>query len=334
VVRIAFAGLTFLIGLHSTGLLVAHLASLSLTVLLSIRLLGRYYDVRLLARAPISTALARDLTLTGLGLLPSALSTRALIDAPPVMLNLMLPGAQGAAAAGLFEIGRKLSTVPQIVRQAFQYVLSPLASAQARADRSAIGTLYHFASRVSTALVVPLAGLMIFAGPDVLSVYRKEAAPALAILVVLATSRALEAIVGPATAIVEMIGHRLLPLLNSALSVGIWLALAFWLAPGQGAWGMALAVAAATVAPTYAATIELRISDGVSPFDRKLFQGLGIALIGLAAMASAVWLLHGPVRFAALMLIWPVTSWFTLRYGLTREDREGLGGFARKLRLI
>jgi O-antigen/teichoic acid export membrane protein len=334
VVRIAFAGLTFLIGLHSTGLLVAHLASLSLTVLLSIRLLGRYYDVRLLLRAPVSKALARDLTLTGLGLLPSALSTRALIDAPPVMLNLMFPGAQGAAAAGLFEIGRKLSTVPQIVRQAFQYVLSPLASAQARADRSAIGTLYHFASRVSTALVVPLAGLMIFAGPDVLSVYRKEAAPALAILVVLATSRALEAIVGPASAIVEMIGHRLLPLLNSLLSVGVWLALAFWLAPTMGAWGMALAVAAATVVPTYAATIELRISDGVSPFDRKLFQGLGLALIGLAAMAGAVWLLHGLVRFAALMLIWPVTSWFTLRYGLTREDREGLGGFARRLRLI
>ena len=35
-----------------------------------------------------------------------------LIDAPPVVLNLMLPGARGAAAAGLFEIARKLSTVP------------------------------------------------------------------------------------------------------------------------------------------------------------------------------------------------------------------------------
>jgi O-antigen/teichoic acid export membrane protein len=334
VVRIGFACLAFLAGLHSTGLLVAHLASLTLTALLSIRLLGRYYDLRLLLRAKVSGPLAKELTITGLGLLPSAVSTRALIDAPPVMLNLLIPGTQGAAAAGLFEIGRKLSTVPQIVRQAFQYVLSPLASAQARADRKAIGMLYHFASRVSTALVIPLAGLMIFAGPDVLSVYRKEAAPALSILVVLAAARAFEAVVGPASTIVEMIGHRLLPLLNSAIAMLVWLSLALWLAPGWGAWGMAIAVAAATVTSTYAATIELQISDHVSPFDRKLFQGLGLALIGLAAMAGAEWLFDGPARFAALMLIWPVTSWFTLRYGLTREDREGLGGFARKLRLI
>jgi hypothetical protein len=69
-----------------------------------------------------------------------------------------LAAARGASAAGLFEIARKLSTVPYIVRQSFQYVLAPLSSAQAHADRSAVGPLYHFASRVSTALVVPLAG--------------------------------------------------------------------------------------------------------------------------------------------------------------------------------
>ena len=334
VVRIAFAGGVFLLGLHTTGLIVAHLASLTLTALLSIRLLGRYYDLGLLWRVRIPRDLAHDLTLTGFGLLPSSLQTRALIDAPPMVLNFLIPGAQGAAAAGLFEIGRKLSTVPYIVRQAFQYVLAPLSAAQAHADRSAIATLYHFASRVSTALVVPLAGLMIFAGKDLLSVYRSEAAPAVGILVLLASARALEAIVGPASAIVERIGHRLLPLLNGALSIAIWISLTVLLVPTMGAYGMAIAVAAATVVPAYAAMVELGVSDGVSPFDRHLFQGLALALVGLAAMWGATLLLGGPVRFGALMLLWPATSWFTLRYGLTREDREGLGGFARRFRLI
>lgn len=335
IVRILFAGGAFLIGFHSLGLIVAHLASLALTTLLSIRLLSRYYDVRLLWRAPIDSVLARELTLTGLGLLPSAMSTRMLIDAPPVVINLILPGAQGAAAAGLFEIGRKLSTVPYIVRQAFQYVLAPLSSAQARADRSMIATLYHFTSRISTATVVPLAGLMIFAGPDVLSVYRKEAAPALAILIVLSTARALETIVGPASAIVEMIGHRLLPTLNSALSVLSWALLAWLLVPTHGAFGMAVAVAVAIVLPAYAAMVELGISDRISPFDRKLFQGLGIALVGVAAMGLTEYLLDGLARFLTLQfLVWPATTWLALRYGLTREDREGLGGFARKLRLV
>ena len=257
-----------------------------------------------------------------------------LIDAPPLAINFMLPGAAGASAAGLFEVGRKLSTVPYIVRQSFQYVLAPLSSAQAHSDRRQIAPLYHFASRVSTALVVPLAGLMIFTGPDVLSVYRREAAAALPILVILSAARALEAIVGPAGTIVEMIGHRALPLLNSLIAVVLWILLALWLTPTGGAFGMAIAVAAAIIVSTYAAAVELRVSDRLWPFDRKLAQALAIALGGLGAMALVEYLTGGPIRFASDMLIWAVTSWFTRRYGLTREDRLALGGLSRRLRLV
>src|SRR3546814_14749059 len=112
----------------------------------------------------------------------------------------MLPGARGATAAGLFEIARKISTIPLIVRQSFQYVMAPLSAAQAHADRSAIGPLYRFASRVSTALVVPLAGLLAFAGADILSLYRPEAAAAIPPLPVLVTALPLEPTLGPHTA--------------------------------------------------------------------------------------------------------------------------------------
>jgi O-antigen/teichoic acid export membrane protein len=324
----------FLIGKSTSGLLFAHLISLSLTALLSVRLLSRYYDLRLLMTAPIDRALVREVTLSGLGLLPTALSTRALIDIPPIVLNWMIPGSSGATAAGLFEIGRKLSTVPHIVRQAFQYVLAPLSSVQAKVDRSKIVHLYHFAARISTALVVPLAGLLIFAAHDILSVYRREAMGALPILALLAASRAAEAVVGPASAIVEMIGHRLLPLLNSAISVSLMALLAWMLVPGYGAWGMAIATAVATVTPAYAAMIELGISDGVAPFDSRQLRGLAVALVGLAAMWGAIYIFHGPVRFAVLLVLWAASSWLALRHGLSREDREGLGGFARKLWLV
>jgi O-antigen/teichoic acid export membrane protein len=267
-------------------------------------------------------------------LLPTNLSRRALIDAPPLVLNLLLPGSRGAAAAGLFEIARKISTVPLIVRQAFQYVLAPLSSAQAHADRSQVAPLYHFASRVSTALVVPLSGLLIFGAIDILSLYQPRAAAALPLLYILVTARAIEAIVGPASTIVEMIGHRALPVLNSAIAIGLWIGLAWWLAPLGGAHGMAWAIAIATVASTYAATLELQISDGLQPFDRKLFQGLGLALAGVALMAGAEQVLHGSVRFAIIVLLWAATSWLTLRYGLTRGDREALGGLSRRLRLV
>jgi O-antigen/teichoic acid export membrane protein len=334
IARILFALGFFALGAGSLGLMEAHLCSLAMTALLSIRLLGRYYDLKLLLRAPLPGGLVRNLILSGLGLLPSNLARRALIDGPPVLLNLMLPGARGASAAGLFEIARKISTVPLIVRQAFQYVLGPLSSAQAHVDRAQIAPLYHFASRVSTALVTPLAGLLIFAGVDVLSLYRPEAQSALPLLFVLVGARAVEAIVGPASAIVEMIGHRVLPLINSFIAIALWIGVALWLVPLYGPIGMAIAIGVATIASTYAATIQLQISDGLNPFDRKLAQALALALAGIALMALAERLLHGPARFAACAALWAITSWLTLRFGLTRDDRRALGGLSRRLRLV
>jgi O-antigen/teichoic acid export membrane protein len=332
--RLGFAALFFALGLESTGLVAAHLASLALTAVLCMPLLSRYYGLGLLAGARGGLPLARELILTGLALLPANLSRRLLIDGPPLVINLILPGARGAAAAGLFEIGRKLATVPHIVRQAFQYVLAPLSSAQARSDRSAIRPLYHFACRVSTALVVPLAGFMIFAGADILSVYRREVAAALPLLAILSAARAAEAIVGPAAAIVEMTGHRALPLLNSLIGALLWLGLALWLTPRDGAMGMAIAVAVAVLASSYAAAIELQLSDALSPFDRKLVQGLAVALVGVGAMALVEYLTGGPVRFGLNVMLWAATSWLALRFGLTREDRVALGGLSRGLRLV
>ena len=50
-------------------------------------------------------------------------------------------------------------------------------------------------------------------------------------------------------------------------------------------------------------------------------------------MAGAERLTHGPVRFVTVLLLWAAASWTALRLGLTRTDREALGGFARVLRL-
>jgi O-antigen/teichoic acid export membrane protein len=130
-----------------------------------------------------------------------------------------------------------------------------------------------------------------------------------------------------------MAGHRLLPLLNSLIGVALWAVLAMLLVPAAGAFGMAIAVAAATVLVAYAATLELRISDGLSPFDGKLFLGLGIALAGVVLMAVAEALTVGPIRFFSVLLLWAATSWLALRFGLNRADREALGSLSRRLRL-
>ena len=131
-----------------------------------------------------------------------------------------------------------------------------------------------------------------------------------------------------------MTGHRGLPLLNSLVAMFLWIGLAWWLTPAYGALGMAIAVSVAILAATWAAAIELKLSDNLTPFDRKLFQGLALALAGVSLMALVDAICGGPLRFALNLMLWALTSWLALRFGLGREDRLALGGVSRRLGLV
>lgn len=337
VARLVFAVVFFAIGVHSLGLLLAHLASLLLTAILSARLLARYYDARLLLSAPASPRLRRELLKSGFALLPSAVSRRLFNDLPAVILNLTFPGTRGATAAGLFGIARKVASVPLIVRQAFQYVLAPLAAAQAAHDRAGMASLYGFATRLSIIFVVPMSALLMLIASDVLSLFAPEAAAALPLLVILVLGRAGEAVVGPATPVVEMTGHRILPLVNSVVGLGAWALIGIVLVPLQGATGMAWAVSAGTVLIAWAATLELRIFDGLVAFDRPAIRALAITLAAAAllwAAGAALAPFGAPARaIALLVLFWPA-QWMVLRLGLERLDLLSLGSVSRKLRLV
>lgn len=336
VARLLFAIALFAVGFESIGLLLAHLLSLLMTAILSVRLLCRYYDGRLLLKARVGPRLRRTLLASGLALLPASITRRMFNDLPPIILNVLLPGASGATAAGLFGIARKVASIPMIVRQAFQYVLAPLASSQAARDRSAIGPLFAFSTRLSVVFVVPLTALIVLISADILSAFAPEAAAALPVLVILVLARGIEAVVGPATPLVEMIGHRILPLLNSLIGLVAWLALGLWLVPGLGATGMAIAVGIGSVLIAWAATVELRISDGLLPFDRGSGRSLAIALLGAAGLALAGHALAPlgarPRAIGLLLLFWPAL-WLVLRYGLGPADRGAFGKLGRKIGL-
>jgi O-antigen/teichoic acid export membrane protein len=337
VARLAFAAGFFALGAHSLGLLLAHLASLFLTALLSARLLGRYYDLRLLLTEPGSPKLRRELLKTGFALLPSAISRRLFNDLPAIILNLAFPATRGATAAGLFGIARKVSSVPLIVRQAFQYVLAPLAAAQAAHDRAGIGALYRFGTRLSIVFVTPLSALLMLIASDILSLFAPEAAAARPLLLILVLGRAVEAIVGPATPVVEMTGHRLLPLVNSAIGLGAWALLGALLIPEQGAIGMAWAVSAGTVLIAWAASVELRIADGIAAFDSEAIRALALALLVSVCMWVLGEALHpfgAPVRAAGLLLLFWPALWATLRAGLPLADRQALGKAGRRVKLV
>lgn len=336
IARLVFAILLYALGVRALGLVAAHLLSLAVTALLSLRLLSRYYDLRLMFRVPVSRATRRDLLASGFSILPTSITRRLFNDLPTIILNVMVPGAAGATASGLFTIARKVSTIPLIVRQAFHYVLAPLTAAQAAHDRDAIGPLYRFATRASIAFVLPIAGLLVLTARDILGLFEAGAMTALPMLVILVLARSAEAVVGPATPVIEMTGHRGLPVLNSALGLATWAILTLLLVPSLGGTGMAIAVGAGTVIIAWAAMIELRITERLSPFDRKLVIGIAVALAGVALMAAASWALEGlgqRPRVVGVVLAFPLVSWLSLRFGLNRSERGALGRLGRSMRL-
>ena len=196
--------------------------------------------------------------------------------------------------------------------------------------------MYRFSTHMSLLLAVPLAGFMILVASDMLSAFAPGAAAALPVLVVLLAARAGEAAIGPATPIVEMVGHRALPLLNSLIGFALWLALALWLVPEYGALGMAIAVSAAVVATAWAAVLELRISDGLTPLGAGFWRALAAGVL----IISALWLageglapFGAPVRaIGLLILFWPLL-WLGLRFGLDTADKAALGKLGKTLHL-
>ncbi|WP_156678821.1 lipopolysaccharide biosynthesis protein [Sphingomonas profundi] len=336
IIRLIVATGLWLAGVDTLGLLIAHLASLTITAGACIRLLGRHYDLRLLLRGPREPGMLAHTALAGLSVLPSNIISRLFSDAPPVILNLMIPGAGGATAAGLYGIARKLSSLIQLVRMAFSYVMGPLASAVARHDKTAIQPLYAFATRLSTVLALPIAATIMTAADALARLFGKEAAGAATLLVPLAVARAVEAVCGPAGAVQQVASRRLQPVVNS-LSGLIVAALAAWLLlPDAGPVAMAIAVAAGLIVSSGFTIWQLNRADGLNPFLPPYGRALACsaaACLLVAAIMETARLLPFPARAALILPTLLGGLWLSIRYGLAEQDKDAFGRLGRTLRL-
>lgn len=335
-IRLAVATTLWLFGVDTLGLLLAHLCSLSITAAATFRMLRRYYDLSLIltARHP---ALARRTLASGLSVLPGNIVARLFGDSPPIILNLMLPGAGGAAAAGLYGIARKISSIIQLVRMAFAYVTAPLASAARAHDMQSVAEIYGFSTRLSTALALPLAGAMIGGAPIFLALFGSQAAVALPALIVLLVGRLVEAIIGQGSSIQQVIATYRHPVIASFAGLAIAVAIGWVLVPDEQLLGMAIAVSAGTVVAAAIPVVQLSMHEGLnpftSPFQRSFIVGslIGLPLIGMTEIS-----IHAPtpVAFGLTIAATSVGLWLSLRFGLDAGDKAALGKVTRKLRLM
>jgi O-antigen/teichoic acid export membrane protein len=254
-----------------------------------------------------------------------------------LILNIMLPGAAGATAGGLFAISRKVSSVVQLVRTAFAYVLAPLASLASNGEKRQLAEIYGFATRVSFAVAIPLGMLLIASGPAILRFFGEEAKIAFPALAMMIAARITEASIGSAVPIQQVIGKYRLQLVGSVTGLCLALALGWTLVPQNGLTGMAISVGCgimtAAIIPVWQLHKYRDLHPFRRPFPRSAARSAGIALAGLAIALPAYLL---PV-FAQLPLLLSVllgTLWTSCRLALSREDRLALGKTGRRLRLV
>lgn len=338
VIRLVFAGLFFAGGLGLKGLFIAHLCSLAITAILCIRLLARYYNFADLWRGPWATETARNTFWAGLSILPSNIIARLFGDAPALILNLLLPGAAGAAAAGLFTIARKLSSVVQLVRIAFVYVMAPLAASAEREDRRQVADIYAYATRLISAITLPLAAVLAAGSASLLGLFGEQAQAAQAALVILLFARAAEAVLGIAAPVLQVVAAFSQQLTASIFGVGLAVG-AGWLIVGHldPLTGVTLATAIGVVAMAGIPMLQLAITEKLHPFDLQ-FPAVVIRASAITLVAGALALLADrlPDMFSLplIALIAVASVWLAMRFALPFADRASLGKTGRRLRLL
>lgn len=326
----------FFAGFLSYGLFLAHLASLFIAALLSLHLLSQHYDLGRMLTARLPRDRFRELFSVGAHMMPATACTFALTDLPVLLLNLLIPGASGAVAAGIYGIARKIASVLHIVRESFEYVLAPLTSERnANAGIAAVQAMYSYATRLSCGFVIILGAGLVATRHDILLLFSPQSTAAGAVIIVLAAGRAFEACTGPSAAVIKMLGHRALPALNSLAGIAVMAGLQFWLAPRYGAFGAAIATAIALNVTALLYLAQCHALHGLRPHDAKIFRPLLIALVSAALIWPAGQALTalGPGPHFVLCLGAVVTGVVVLlRFGLSSDDASALGRLGRLAR--
>ena len=338
VMRLVFAGLFFAGGFRLEGLFIAHLCSLAITAILSVRLLARHYSFGDLGSRPWINGTARNTFWAGLSVLPSNIVGRLFGDAPALILNILLPGAAGAAAAGLFTIARKLSSVVQLVRIAFSYVMAPLAASAERVDRRQVADIYAYSTRLISAIALPLAAVLAAGSSSLLSLFGDQAQGAQAALVTLLFARAAEAVLGISVPVLQVVAAFRHQLTASIAGVGVALGTG-WMIVGHfdPLTGVTIATATGLVVMAAIPMIQLATTERLHPFDLR-FPAVALRGAAIAVAAGAAALLAGrlpdPVALPLIALLAAGSIWLSIRFALPYADRASLGKAGRRLRLF
>jgi O-antigen/teichoic acid export membrane protein len=328
--RLAGGVAFYFAGFHKLGLFYAHLVSVMIAAGMAVQLASRFYRIRLF-QIPDNKG---EILSFAAHMMPANLVKRVNSELPTLALNMMLPGVNGANAAAYFSIARKIVSTLQVVRQSFEYVLAPFASQKVAEDKhDELQDMYAFSLRLIAAIIIPLGFLLMMIRNDLLGLLFSDAfMVASTAMVILAIGRIVEGLTGPASALIEMLGHKSLPLINGALGTAVLLYLLWWLIPQMGINGAAIAAAAGLNVIAILSMLEAAFIYRLNPYTAAVFRAIAVALTGSSAVAIGFpYVLDlGPIAAIIYAIAGVLVSLgITIRYALDSYDRLAMGRIGR-----
>ncbi len=334
--RLLFGVLFWMIGVVSLGLFISHLMGLAVTAAFAFRLVHKHYGLgHLVARTGLGRALGKEMVAYSSSMMLPNFAKKWHSWLPVIFLNIMLPGARGAEAAGVYAAARKLVSVLNVFRESFEYVLAPLASANSgKDDRANLREMLAFATRVSVPAFIPMATLVICYRHELLRQSGSEFVAGAGALLILVVGRSLEVTWGPSTSILAMIGKYRIPFINAAAGVAVTALLAFLLIPHPEYFGgglrdsmvaAALAAAGGINISAVLGFLQVRYIYGLKPYDRRLFRPVAVSVAISLAMALLFDVTEGMWRagYFILGIVTLIVAMLALmRFGFTREDAQ------------
>ncbi|MBI1181780.1 MAG: oligosaccharide flippase family protein [Alphaproteobacteria bacterium] len=334
--RLLFGVLFWWLGFLSLGLFISHLIGLAVTAAFALRLVNKYYGLRhLVTKTGLGGGLGREMVFYSSSMLLPNFAKKWHSWLPVIFLNMMLPGARGAEAAGVYAAARKLVSVLNVFRESFEYVLAPMTAARSDLhQREQLREMLAFATRVSVAAFIPVATLVVCYRHELLRQSGSEFVAGAGAMLILVIGRSLEVVSGPSTSILAMIGRYRIPFFNAAAGVTTTAVLAFLLIPmpelfGGGLRGSmaaaALAAAGGINMTALMGFLQVRYVYGLRPYDRRLARPVATALALSAGMVALFHFTAGMWR-TGYFILGIVTLLIVLgaliRFGFAREDAQ------------
>ena len=191
----------------------------------------------------------------------------------------------GPVVAGGYAAASRFATSGLLGLQALRLGISPgVAAAHARGDRRTVADLYHLGARCAVLLSWPAyCVLIVFAG-TALGWFGQGFDRAVPALVVLAVAMMVNVAAGNVATLLLMSGHSGVASRNTAVALGLTLALDLALVPGLGATGAAIGWLAGVLAENGLGVLQVSRRLGVSPdLSTLALTGGGVVVLSLGA---------------------------------------------------